>query len=138
MQCYDTEEEARKVKALIVEDNRSVRSLLKDILSRMRLDVVEAECDEEVINNLVYTEGIGIAVIDATSKGVQCREACELIKKHWPYVRLIVTSEDMSAPEEEVFSNLGVGAFLKKPYELSEVREAMGRVLNHFNLPEYE
>jgi DNA-binding response OmpR family regulator len=126
------------MKALIVEDDKTVRGLLKTILSKMGLDVIEADCDDELLKSLVYTEGIGVALIEADAKGVQCRSLCKEIKRNWPYVRLIISSEGMSELDEKVFASLGAGAFLKKPYNLSNVREAISLALNNFNVPDYE
>jgi DNA-binding response OmpR family regulator len=126
------------MKALIVEDDKAVRSLLRDILSKMGLSAIEADCDDEVLKSLVYTEGIGVALIDADARDVQCRRLCEEIKSHWPYVRIIVSSEGMTELDEKVFANLGVGAFLRKPYHLPDVRNALSQALDHFNIPDYE
>jgi|GEM_PF-2688906 len=126
------------MKALVVDGNKAIRGLLREILTKMGLEIIEADCDDEIMKSLVYVEGIGIALIDVGTETVDCRKVCADIKQHWPYVKLIVTSEEMSEPEEKVFKALGVGAFLKKPYELIDVRDAVSQALGNFNVPDYE
>jgi DNA-binding response OmpR family regulator len=126
------------MKALVVDGDKAIRGLLKKTLARMGLETLEADCDDEILKSLVYVEGIGIAVIDVGTDTVDCRRVCEEIKRHWPYVKLIVTSEEMPELDEKVFKGLGVSAFLKKPYELSDVRDAMSQALGNFNIPQYE
>ena len=126
------------MKALVVDGNKAIRGLLRKILTKMGLEIIEADCDDEILKSLVYVEGIGIAVIDVGTETVDCRKVCKEIKRHWPYVKLVVTSERLSEIEEKVFVSLGVGAFLRKPYELIDVRDAISQALGNFNVPDYE
>ncbi|HXX63843.1 MAG TPA: response regulator, partial [Bacteroidota bacterium] len=116
---------------LIVDDEETIRSLVRDILEEIGYHVLGAGNGEEAIEIYRHhSSPIDLVILDMTMPGMGGRETFEKLKEVDPGVRAILStgySQDERA--REVLA-LGVKGFVQKPYRINELAAAVRRVLD--------
>ncbi len=114
---------------LIVDDSRTTRRILKQILENIGHEVVgEAANGEEGVAR--YKElGPDLTTMDITMPVMDGLEALRLIKEHDPNARVIMVSA--AGQKHKVLEAMKSGAveFLLKPFEEEEIVERIKSVL---------
>jgi CheY-like chemotaxis protein len=113
------------MKVLVVDDDKSVRGLIRTVIKRMGLEAVEAADGVSALDWLGRDSSIGVAVLDLEMEGMHGREVCAVMEKHWPDVRVIISSGNVTDEDEEELGRMGVSTFLRKPYPVAHLREAV-------------
>jgi len=123
----EAESESGSGSILVVEDEKSVRSLVRRILERVGYTVTEAESGEEAIRICqARPEGFDLLITDIVLPGMRGDEVAGSIRRFSPRVRTIYMSgyvEERHSPKLEGAANL------RKPFSadalLAEVKKAL-------------
>ncbi|MGA9406495.1 MAG: response regulator [Bacteroidota bacterium] len=116
---------------LIVEDNDTMRELLKTFLQSDGHNVISAHDGAEAVE-LYKTEGkkIELVITDIEMPNLNGVEAYRQIKKMNPEAKVIFVSGVLNTQLEEQLQREGIQGFLRKPYAptdmLAKVREILG------------
>lgn len=113
------------MKTLVVDDQESIRLLLTSVLKKMGLESLEANDGDDALRVLREEPDIGLVILDMKMPRVSGREACEKIIEIRPEVRILISSAHVTVEEEATLQGMGVKSFLKKPFRLSDLREAV-------------
>jgi two-component system cell cycle sensor histidine kinase/response regulator CckA len=125
----EAESESGSGSILVVEDEKSVRSLVKRILERGGYTVTEAESGEEAVRICQdRPEGFDLLITDIVLPGMRGDEVAGSVRRLSPRARTIYMSgyvEERHAPKLEGVKNL------RKPISanalLAEVKKALGQ-----------
>lgn len=108
---------------LIVDDSAVNRSILKKILEKEGYEIVaEAENGESGLNEFLDKEP-DIVTLDISMPGISGLEVLKAIKAHNPGTKVIILSAEAAVKDEA--AGLGADEFVTKPYQLSEILEAV-------------
>ncbi|GAB4388706.1 MAG: response regulator transcription factor [Thermodesulfovibrionales bacterium] len=112
----------RKGSVLVVEDEKSISSVIKAYLEREGYKAVVAEDGEKALK--VLGEGFDLVILDLMLPGIQGEELCALIRQDSDVPIIMLTAK---SAEEERVKGLGMGAddYVVKPFS---PRELVARV----------
>jgi len=117
---------------LVIDDEMTIRRMLIKTLKYVGYDVLDANSGKVGINlykqNKDQISAVILDVIMPEMDGVQIYKA---LKKINPNVAVLVSTGYASSKQTIELKELGVEAFLKKPYRQSELVEAVSKVINH-------
>ena len=117
---------------LVIDDEMTIRRMLIKTLKYVGYDVLDANSGKVGINlykqNKDQISAVILDVIMPEMDGVQIYKA---LKKINPNVAVLVSTGYASSKQTIELEELGVEAFLKKPYRQSELVEAVSKVINH-------
>jgi len=115
---------------LLVEDEESVRQLVRETLSSRGYHVLEAENGEAALDVAMREEKIDLVITDVIMPGMGGRELVQHLAKSRPESKVLYLS---GYTEDAIVSEGGMGngtAFLQKPFTLQnlsrKVREVLG------------
>jgi two-component system, cell cycle sensor histidine kinase and response regulator CckA len=115
---------------LLVEDEESVRQLVKETLESRGYKVIEAENGEaalEIASNC--KEPIQLMITDVVMPGISGRELAQQLAKSHPSTKVLF----LSGYSEDAVANQGAlepeGAFLQKPFTLQSLARKVREVL---------
>jgi two-component system cell cycle sensor histidine kinase/response regulator CckA len=112
--------------ALVVDDERGVRDLLRSILQRVGFQVVVAENGPDGVEKLRAIAGtVRLALIDLTMPGMNGLEALAEMRRIQPDLRAVLMSGYASSAVADADSH----GFLQKPLTPYTVREAVWKAL---------
>jgi len=112
--------------ALVVDDERGVRDLLRSILQRVGFQVVVAENGRDGVEKLRAIAGtVRLALIDLTMPGLNGLEALAEMRRIKPDLRAVLMSGYASSAVADADSH----GFLQKPLTPYTVREAVWKAL---------
>jgi two-component system chemotaxis response regulator CheY len=115
-------------KLLIVDDDRFVRDLLRDLLSPEGYDFCEAQDGEEAIRR-VEEERPDVVLLDLLMPRVSGMDALRIIRQRVPASRVVVISSmDSEALVAQAFA-AGAQGFVVKPFHPMEIKEAVRKAL---------
>lgn len=116
---------------LVVDDEVTIRALVKDVLEERGYSVLAASDGREAVDMFQKnSEGIDLVILDMTMPVMGGRETFIQLKEIKPSVRAILStgySEDDRA--REVLA-LGVMAFVQKPYRVDDLAASVRKVLD--------
>jgi nitrogen-specific signal transduction histidine kinase/ActR/RegA family two-component response regulator len=119
---------------LVMEDEDMPRDLIQTMLEHLGYEVNTAIEGHEAVD--LYSEALeegrdyDAVILDLTVKvGMDGREAIRKLRYLNPEVRAIVSSGHSSEPIMNDYTDYGFCDVLKKPYDLEDLRAALGRVL---------
>ena len=112
---------------LLVEDEASVRKLVRMILEKGGYTVTEAESGEEAIKVCrAHPEGFDLLITDIVLTGMRGRKVADSVRHFFPRVQMIYMSgysDNSDAPQQESVS------FLKKPFSSTELLAQVKKTL---------
>lgn len=115
-----------KTQILVVDDNHAVRDLLQRLLEAVGYAVYPAADGRQALT-IIHTQSIDLAVVDLYLPGLNGYTLCaELQKKAMP---VIFISAALGPEEQQRAAALGASAFLRKPFEFSDVETAIQQTL---------
>jgi two-component system, chemotaxis family, chemotaxis protein CheY len=106
------------MRALVIDDSRTVRAILRAILTGIGLDVVEAANGREGLDRLRDAEDVGVVLVDwnmPEMNGLEFIRAVRARRAYDPVRILMVTTE---TEQEQVIRALEAGAneYVMKPF----------------------
>jgi two-component system cell cycle sensor histidine kinase/response regulator CckA len=116
---------------LIVDDEETIRSLVKDILEMKGYKVLAAADGREAIDVYRQERGrIDLVILDMAMPGMDGRETFEELKTINPQVKAILSTGFAEDDRAREVMALGVKAFVQKPYRIDDLAGAVRRVLD--------
>src|SRR2546423_8333116 len=100
---------------MIVDDDDSVRSLLRMTLRRDEFEIVEACDGQEAIAELERAAP-DLVLLDWTMPGVTGDEVLAELKERFPTLPVIMLTPEAKPSYRELAESLGPDAFLTKPF----------------------
>jgi signal transduction histidine kinase/CheY-like chemotaxis protein len=117
---------------LIVDDEPSVRGVATRMLSACGLSSLTASSGEEAIALLeAHPDGIALILLDLTMPEMDGEETYRRLRAIDRSVPVLLMSGYTEHEASTHFGGQGTSGFIQKPFRLAELKEAIGRVLNH-------
>ena len=115
-----------KKRILIVDDDSSIRSGLKKLLTQAKYDVALAADGFEAVDRF-FAEQIDLLIMDLNMPGKDGWAACENITRKNPYVPTIIMT---GLPDQfPIAAAAGAGALLEKPLNPDELLKIISALL---------
>jgi PAS domain S-box-containing protein len=112
-------------KVLVVDDQQSQREIASRLLSRLGYQALTAKSGEEAIE-LIKTTPVDLVILDMLmDPGINGCETYQQIIKYAPGQKAIITSGYSSIEDINRAMDLGISQFIKKPYSLHEIAQAL-------------
>ncbi len=124
-----------KVRALVIDDEKSIRKTLGRALEDMGLDVETAATGEEGLEKAGSGE-YSIVMLDLKLPGVGGLEVLRQLREHTPPIPVVIISAHGTVDSAVDAMRLGAADFVQKPFSLEEIRAVAGEVLTRSDLPE--
>lgn len=118
----------RKLHALVVDDDRSVRELTTELLILWGYDVRMAGDGEEAMLQLREVPQTTLVVTDYRMPNMNGVELTKRVKQVTPGTRVIVVSGDDPDEIGEAVRAAGADAFLRKPFNMDELWASIANV----------
>ena len=121
--------EKDKYKILIVDDQQFIRMLLRNILEEEGFkNIDEAESGTQAIS--LYKERLhDIAIVDLIMTNGSGKSATEEILKINPEANIIICTSIRNPDFLKDVKNLGIKAFIHKPFDNSKIVETISKLL---------
>ena len=117
---------------LVVDDEQSIRTVLKGILGKLGHDVRDAE-DGAAAVELCRESSPDVAFVDMYMPGQDGIETIRTLRKEAPGVRIVAMSGEQLEGGVDVLQMatvLGAVAVMRKPFEIDEIKEVVEKALN--------
>ncbi|MEX2599569.1 MAG: response regulator [Dehalococcoidia bacterium] len=116
-------------KALIVDDEESIRYFLSELLSGFGFDCEEAASADQALTAL-EADDFGLMLLDVRMPGMSGLELLRLVREQGNPIRVVVLSA-LGDPEvaAEAVTSLGANAFIGKPCSVDELQQTVERIL---------
>lgn len=116
-------------KILIVDDSRTSRRILRNLLLEEKYEIVEAENGEEGIKKY-KEEAPALVTMDITMPVMDGLEALKGIKEYDADAKVIMVTA--AGQESKVMEavKLGAAEFVTKPFEKNKIAETVRKVIN--------
>jgi DNA-binding response OmpR family regulator/signal transduction histidine kinase len=117
---------------LVIDDEMTIRRMLIKTLKYVGYDVLEADSGKIGINLYKQEKDqISAVILDVIMPEMDGVQIYKALKKINPNVAVLVSTGYASSKQTIELKELGVEAFLKKPYRQSELVEAVSKVINY-------
>ncbi|MCL2459217.1 MAG: response regulator [Desulfobulbus sp.] len=112
-------------KILVVDDQKSQREIASRLLARLGYHPLTAQSGEEAIEYIKHTP-VDLVILDMMmAPGINGCETYERILRHVPGQKAIITSGYSNADHIRRAAELGISQFVKKPFSLHELAQAL-------------
>lgn len=115
-------------RVLIVDDDDTVRALLRTTLPAEDFEVVEAEDGDKALG-LIDEKRPHLVLLDWKMPGRHGALVLDDVKQRYPQLPVIVLTAEDREPQRELAASLGADSFLTKPFSPLEVIETVERLL---------
>jgi DNA-binding response OmpR family regulator len=113
---------------LIVDDEKNIRLALTMALEQLDVPVETAASGEEALEKIA-AGGYGIMLLDLRMPGLDGMEVLRRVSKERPEIKVIIITAYGSIDLAVEAMKLGAVDFLQKPFEVTQVREMVRRIL---------
>jgi two-component system OmpR family response regulator len=117
---------------LIVDDDPSIRELLRFVLGKDGYVVLEAE-DGQAASIKLENEQVHLAVVDIMMPGKNGYELCREIREHYDIPVMMLTARAEMEDKEQGFDS-GTDDYLVKPFEPKELLFRIKALLRRYRL----
>ena len=118
------------MKVLIVDDSTTIRMILNGLLKKLGLtDVVEAS-DGRAAAEILSKNEIGLLLLDIHMPNTDGLHFLETLKNHptRANIPVIIVSSDTDPAQIESARTLGAHAYIRKPFRIEGLRDALSVV----------
>ncbi|HUI11008.1 MAG TPA: PAS domain S-box protein [Bacteroidota bacterium] len=116
---------------MVVDDEETIRLLVRDVLEEMGYTVLAAGDGRAALELYERNRGnVDLVILDMTMPGMGGRETFEKLKAIDPGVRAILSTGYAEDERARQMLALGVRAFVQKPYRVEELAAAVRRTLD--------
>lgn len=118
------------MRALVVDDSRALRTLLKNILKEMGFEIIEAGHGKEALERLAAVGSVTLALVDwnmPEMNGLDFVKALRSDEKHAETKVVMVTTET-EMPRMVAALEAGANEYLMKPFTKDSLREKLSMV----------
>lgn len=119
-------------RVLVVDDEPSVRTIVRMILEKAGYDVLEAENGEtaiEVLNSGENRLVLDVVICDIRMPKINGVQAIEYFQREYPHVPLIVLTAYPETKMAVSFLRSGVADYLIKPVDAQKLRDAVAKAM---------
>ncbi len=125
----------RTRKILLMDDEKSIRHLAEQMLSRLDYDAETAKDGEEAIElfkrAMDSDKPIDVVILDLTIKGgMGGKDVIKILQKINPQVKAIVSSGYSNDPVMTDFEKYGFAGALPKPYAKKDLKDMLQNILS--------
>lgn len=117
-------------RVLVIDDEEDIRDMLDFILTRDGFEVVTVDGGLAAIVE-VSARRFDVALTDMKMPGMNGLETLAALKKIDPTIEVIVATGYASEQTAAECMRHGAYAYLRKPFELDNLRAIVGRALSH-------
>lgn len=117
----------RKIKVLIVDDEKIVRDFFKRLLTLLNMEVVDAEDGYKAVE-LVKKEKFDLFFIDVRMPGMDGLETYREIRKIDPGAQVVMITGYAVEETLEQAQKEGAIKAIRKPFDISQIKEVIDRV----------
>jgi CheY-like chemotaxis protein len=123
--------EAKRAKILIVDDSKNIRKLLSIVLKNEKYEIIESGDGNEALEK-ARKERPDLILLDVIIPGKDGITVCREIKsdRRTKNIPVIVITSDASGETRQKAISSGAAAFITKPFEPKEIREAVKKHLS--------
>lgn len=114
-----------KRKILVVEDHPTVREVLRTLLGMEDFEVAVAPNGEAGLALADILEP-DVVVLDVSMPGLNGYEVARVIKARASGTRIVMVTARTSEEDERAGREAGADAYLRKPFSLLDILEAVG------------
>ena len=107
-------------RVLIVDDNKSIRTMVADYLGTRGYDVIEASDGIKGLD-LALTSEANIIILDVVMPGMDGVRLCQLLRDKGLTTPIIMLTEKASIRDKEAGFGVGVDDYLAKPFSSREL-----------------
>ena len=125
------------MRILLVEDDETALEVFREALTEYEYEVVTARNGEDALQK-ARQQSFDLVVTDIRMPGTDGLQALEEVKALNPETKSIVVTGYASEAETLKAMQIGVGEYLKKPFRLSELLQAVKRQLERTKVDERE
>lgn len=118
-----------KSQILVLEDDPDLRLMLSEVLSDEGYEVTTVSAGEEAIR-LAAQQNFDLLVTDVRMPGVDGLEALRQLRNQQPHLGSLVVSGYTTEAETLRALQLNVGAYLKKPFSLTDLLQRVRQILD--------
>jgi len=115
-------------KVLVVDDEQTVRDLLKRTLEEAGYEVVTAGSGLEALEQVCEQE-VGVVLLDIKMPGMTGMEVLGKLTADWPEICVIMVTAVADAQTAVKAMNLGAYDYISKPFNLDDVLLKMRRAI---------
>ncbi len=109
---------------LVVDDEKIIRDMLNTAFTQLQSKVYLASCGKEAIDIFVKNK-IDIVLLDLKMLGLTSDQIVKELRKHNKDIKIIVNTGYASEEEINNVLNLKVEGFIKKPYEIDNLKNTI-------------
>ena len=118
--------------ALVIDDEKTIRTLSENVLSRAGMKVLTAENGSIGVEMFrQYNQTLSVVVLDLQMPVMGGEEALKLLRQINPDVAVILSSGFDETEAQRRFSSLKPARFLQKPYTAERLVGAVADTVNH-------
>src|SRR5437016_8198391 len=125
------------MKVLIADDSSTIRMILKGLLKQLQItETIEAP-DGKVALELLAKNTVDLVLLDVHMPNMDGLSCLEAIKRASGTANLpvIIISSDTAPSQIESAQTLGAHAYIKKPFRIEGLREALVAAFPAMNFP---
>lgn len=125
----------RPRRILIVDDDESVRSLLRNTLPEVEYEILEAADGAEALKQF-RAEAPDLILLDWRMPEMGGSSVLDAVKDRHPQLPVIVLTSEVQEHHRALAESLGVDAFITKPFSPLELLETIERLLGERQVDE--
>jgi DNA-binding response OmpR family regulator len=119
-----TEKQENGLNILVVEDDKSIRKILQDLLIMEKHNVVSAESGEAALK-LVQSKRFDVMITDLGLPGMTGWDLSQAARRHQPDIYIITISSWQGQETEKKIAECGVDVAIRKPFRFDQIIEAI-------------
>jgi len=106
------------MRALVVDDSRAIRTIMKNILRGLNIEAIEAGNGVEALARLNELTRVGLALVDWNMPEMNGFELVKAIraKPEYDAMRIIMVTTETEVPRMEAALAAGANEYLMKPF----------------------
>jgi two-component system, chemotaxis family, chemotaxis protein CheY len=115
------------MKALIIDDSRATRTILRKILASLQFDVVEAPDGLEALRTLHSCDDIDLALVDWNMPQMNGLEFVHAVRREPVYdgLRLLMVTTESEAAQMQRALEAGANEYVMKPFTADTIRSKL-------------
>lgn len=122
----------KRNKILVVDDDDSIREVLRLLLESQNFQVVEAENGVKAVKSVNHNPDLSLVIMDVMMPGMTGFDACNLIRDISRVPILFLTAKSQSVDKEEAY-NQGGDDYLVKPFTEIELLLKVKSLVRRYN-----
>jgi two-component system, chemotaxis family, chemotaxis protein CheY len=118
------------MRALVVDDSRALRMLMKKILVEMGFEIVEAGHGKEALERLAAVGTVTLALVDWNMPEMNGLDFVKALRSEEKYaeVKVVMVTTETEMPRMIAALEAGANEYLMKPFTKEALREKLSMV----------